>query len=126
MSSGLNAPALPPVDGAAVLAAPGIFGQSSYFFAEGVVDRDAETIFIHPCHHATKIQSVIRAAFQNIVLPLMDHFMRQCRQGLVVLVGSLSSQKDCRELDAAPSARVVCHTREWVSRSDSAHKHTGR
>ena len=126
MPSRLNASALPPVDGAAVLAAPSIFGQSRHFFAEGMVDRDAEPIFIHPCHHATKVQSMIRATFQNIVLPLMDHFMRQRRQGFVVLTEFLSPQQDGRKFDATSAVVFVGYTREGMPRADSAHKHTGR
>jgi len=90
-----------------------------------MVDRDAEALLIHPRHHATKIHSMIGATLQDIVLRLMNHFMRQRRQNLMVLVGSISLQEDSREFDATPPAVVVSRPCEWMSRSDPTDKHTG-
>jgi hypothetical protein len=40
-------------------------------------DRNAEPVTIHHVHLSAKIRPVIRTAFEDVELPLMDHFMRQ-------------------------------------------------
>ena len=111
----LNAAALSAVNGAAPLAAPDILGQGRDVFAHRVVDGNAEAFLVHPCHHAAKVHSMIRAALQNIVLPLMNHFMRQRRQDLMILMWSVALQEDGGEFDATPHARIVAHVRRRMS-----------
>lgn len=96
MATRLNGSALPLVNATAVLAPPSISGQGGHFFAQRVIDRDAEAVLVHARHHAPKIHTVIRAALQNIVLPLMNHFMRQGHDGFVILLGVVFLKKHCR------------------------------
>jgi hypothetical protein len=88
----LDGPALPSVEVSASLTAPGILGEGGYLMAKRVVDRNAEAVSIHLSHHAAKIRPMVRAALQDIVLPLMDHFMREC--GHEVSMVMASSEED--------------------------------
>jgi hypothetical protein len=47
VASRLDGPALSLIEAAAVLAAPGIFGQGRHFFSQRVIDRDAQAVAIH-------------------------------------------------------------------------------
>jgi hypothetical protein len=122
MASRLNGPALTPVDGAALLAAPGIFCQGGHFFAQRVIDRDAKAVLIHTRHHATKIHPVIRTTLQDIVLPLVNHFVRQGHDGLVILL-KIVLEEDRRESDASSSREFVRRLRERMPWSNPADKH---
>src|SRR5574340_571752 len=122
--SRLDGPALPSIDVSALLAAPGILGQGGHLSAKRVVDRDAEAVLIHPHHHAAKIGAMVRAALQDIVLPLMDHFMRECGQGLAALVRAVPMEEDRREFDAT-SGRIARSLGGDLSRSDPADEHAG-
>ncbi len=119
MPSGLNAAALSPVNGTALLAAPGELSQCRDLFVHRVIDGNTEAMPVHPAHHAAEICSMIRAALQNIVLPLVNHFMRQRRDSLLVSVRSVSMQKDRGQFDAAPPAGIACFIRQSMSRPRS-------
>jgi hypothetical protein len=73
----LDRPALAPVQISALLAPPGIAGERIHFLVEGMIDRDSQPVLIHAMHHPPEIGAVIRPPLQNIVLPLMDDFMRE-------------------------------------------------
>lgn len=119
----LNGPALAAVDGATMLAAPGILGQGGHGSAQRVIDRNAEAVLVHARHHATKIETVIRAPLQDVILPLMNHFVRQGHHGLVLLLRAVALKQNCREADAPSSPLFVGGLWEHMLRSDSADKH---
>lgn len=125
MASRLNGPALPLIEAAAVLAAPGIFGQRGDFFCQGVIDRDAEAVTIHLTHHATKIGPVIRATFQDIVLPLVNHFVRQGHDGFVARLRVIGLKQHRRQSDATSSGWWLGGARERLSWTDPADEHPG-
>lgn len=76
VSARFDGPALAPVDATTLPASPGEFGESQHFFLQRMVERDRQrAVAIHLGHLAQEVLSMIRAAFQDIVLPLMDHFM---------------------------------------------------
>ena len=125
MPARLNGPTVSLVDATAVLAPPGISGQSGHFFAQRVIDRDTETISIHPGHHATKISAMIRATLQDIVLPLVNHFVRQGHDGFVVLLQVVRLKEHGRQPDASSSGRLLGGARKRLPRSDPADKHSG-
>ncbi len=125
MASWLNAPALSLVNVPAVLAAPGILCQRGDFFAQRVVDRDPQPVLIHPGHHATKIGAMIRAAFQDIVLPLVNHFVRQGHDGLVAGLRVVGGEQHCRQSDAPLPGWVLGGAHERLPWSKPASKHSG-
>ena len=126
MAARLNGPALPLIEAPAVLASPGILGQRGDFFAERVVDRDSQAVTIHLGHHATKIGPMVRATLQDIVLPLVNHFVRQGHDGFVAGIRVVGFKQHCRESDAAPSGRFLDRAHERLSWSDPADEHPGR
>jgi hypothetical protein len=126
VASRLDGPALSLIEAAAVLAAPGIFGQRSYFFAQRVIDRDAQAVAIHPDHHATKIGPMIRATLQDIVLPLVNHFVRQGHDGFVARLRAVGLKQHRRQSDATSSGWCLGGARERLSWPDAADKHAGR
>ncbi len=87
MASWLNGPALSLVHAATVLATPGILGQRGHCVAQRVIDRDTQAVPIHLGHHATKVGTMVRTTLQNIVLPLVNHFVRQSHDSVVALLG---------------------------------------
>jgi hypothetical protein len=71
-----------------------------------MVDGDRQgTVPIHLGHLAEKIRPMIRPPFQDIVLPLMNHFVRQRAHDLLLSIlaplGDLSEQGK-REANFAP------------------------
>src|SRR5438105_3575677 len=66
------------VDPAASHTVPGVTEQGRHVVRQRMAYGDAEAGPIHGCHHATKVVSVIRPTFADIVLPLMDHLVGQC------------------------------------------------
>jgi len=55
-----------------------------------MIDRDAEAIQVHARHHATEILTMIRATLEDVVLPLMDHFVRQGRHRFAIQTNVLN------------------------------------
>ena len=125
MPARLNGPTVSLVDATAVLAPPGISGQCGHFFAQRVIDRDAKAVSIHLGHHAAKIGAMIRATLQDIVLPLVNHFVRQGHNGFVVLLQVVWLKKHGRQPDTTSSGRLLGGARERLPRSDPADKHSG-
>lgn len=90
----LYGPALAPIDAAALAAAPGEFREGKYFGLKGVVDRDGQfSVSIHLRHLAEKVRSVVRSAFKQIILPLMDHFMSKGADEFIAPVRMMGHQR---------------------------------
>lgn len=73
----MNGPPMPSIPGPAPCALPGIFAERLDFILQGMADRDSERVPIDPHHHVVEILPMIRAAFPDIELPLVDHLMGQ-------------------------------------------------
>lgn len=72
----LNRPSLAAVDPAALAAAPSKAGQGMHFLFERMIDRDGEfAVAIHFGHLSEKIRAMVRAPLEDVVLPLVNHFM---------------------------------------------------
>ena len=72
----LNRPPLAAVDPATLATPPGKAGQGMHFLFERMVDRDGEfAITIHFGHLSQKIRAMVRATLEDVVLPLVNHFM---------------------------------------------------
>ena len=65
-------------------ALPRIFGQGFDLSIECVANRDSQAIPVHQFHHAAEIGTVIRAPLKHIELPLVNHFVRQCANDLLL------------------------------------------
>ncbi len=66
---------------------PGISAQITNALYEGMAHSDAEAGPIHRRHHPSKVVAMIGLAPADIMLPLMDYFVRQravhFREGLI-------------------------------------------
>ena len=84
MAAWLNRPPLASVDTAALPAAPSEAGEVKHFLLERMVDRDRQgAVPIHLGHLPQKFSSMIRPPFEDVVLPLMDHLVREGADELV-------------------------------------------
>jgi len=93
VASGLYGFALAPVDATALPAAPGKFRKVQHFLLERMVNRDGQgAIAVHLSHLAQKVRSMIRSPFEDIVLPLMDHFMGEGAGQFIQSIGCASQQ----------------------------------
>lgn len=103
MAARLDRPPLAMVNAAALPAAPGKAGQGEHFLLEGMVDRDGQcAVPIHFGHLSEKFSSVIRPPLEDVVLPLMNHLMREGADELVPAIGRTGQQgleKRKREAD---------------------------
>jgi hypothetical protein len=77
MSTRLDCPSLASVLKPAPSTPPYVPGERIHVLAQRVIDRDAQPIAVHACHHALEVRAVVRTALQDIILPLVDHLMRQ-------------------------------------------------
>ena len=77
MAAGADAPAVPPVNPATTHAMPLVASQRIDPLLQRVMDRDIQTVLIHHCHQMAEIMAVVRPAFPDVKLPLMDHLMGQ-------------------------------------------------
>ena len=84
VTTGTNRLSLPMVITAAFRTAPGVFGQRMDGLIQRVADRDPETVAVHDRHHSMKLGPVIRVPLQNIVLPLVNHLVRQRPDNLLI------------------------------------------
>lgn len=90
----LYGPALAAVDAAALAAAPGEFREGLHFCLKRMVDRDSQfAVTIHLAHLAEKVRSVVRSAFEQVELPLMDHFMGEGADEFVAAVRIVGHQR---------------------------------
>ena len=126
MPARVDRPAVPPVDGPAMLAAPGVFCQGRDGPAERVIQRDAEPILVHARHHAAKVRPMVRATLQDVVLPLVNHFMRQGDERFALWIRTTVWQEDRRQSDATAWCAFVRCLGNSVPWSDPADKHPGR
>jgi hypothetical protein len=86
----LDRPALASVHMATLPAAPGKLGQCEDFLMEGMIDRNSQrTIAIHLGHLPEEVGSVVGASLGQVILPLMDHFMRQRARDFLFAIGRL-------------------------------------
>jgi hypothetical protein len=130
MSAWLNRPSLASVDTAALPAAPGEAGEGKHFLLERMVDRDRQgAIPIHLGHLPQKFSSVIRPPLEDVVLPLMDHLMRESANELVPAIlrtGQQGFEEWKGEADFTLCGfvkRVRCPGR---TRAGAAHEHADR
>jgi hypothetical protein len=65
------------VQPAAFRAAPGVLAEGLYGILKGMVQGDAQSIVIHFFHLADEVRPVARPSLEYIVLPLVNHFVRQ-------------------------------------------------
>src|SRR4029078_8426277 len=55
-----------------------------HFLLQGVIDRNGEcAVAVHLLHLAEEIRAMIRTPLEDVVLPLVDHFMRHCADEFV-------------------------------------------
>lgn len=87
MAFWMNGPPMAPIARATANALPHILAQRQHLVVEGVPDRDPQRVTIDSLHHSAKIIPVVRAAFPDVELPLVDHLVgkgaNQLRKGLL-------------------------------------------
>jgi len=90
---GLNRPSLAAIHSSALPATPGKSREGENFLLQGMIDGDRQgPVPIYLGHLAEKIHAMIRPSLQNVVLPLMNHFVRQrVRNLLLAILTSLGS-----------------------------------
>jgi len=85
----LNRPPMAAVNPAALAAAPGKAGQGMYLLLERMIDGNGEfAITIHLAHLSQKVRAMVRAPSENVVLPLVNHFMCEGADELMSAIGS--------------------------------------
>lgn len=130
MAARLDRPPLAMVNAAALPAAPSKAGQGEHFLLEGMVDRDGQcAVPIHFGHLSEKFSSVIRPPLEDVVLPLMDHLVRQCADELVPAVGCTGQQglqKRKREADLTLRGFVRNVPLPGGARAGAAYEHADR
>src|SRR5690349_5235311 len=87
-----------------------------------MTNRNAKAIAVHDGHHAMKLRSMIGTPLQDIVLPLVNHFVRQGSDEFVV---RLILEQRNRQPNQS-SFRVVHPRTCQGSRSQMTHKHPNR
>ena len=74
----LDRPSMAPVNAPASSAAPGKAGKGLHFFFQRMVDRHGKSaVSVHLPHLPEEIRSVIRPPLEDVVLPLVNHLVRQ-------------------------------------------------
>lgn len=65
-----------------------------HFLFERMIDRDGEfAMTIHFRHLSQKICAMVRASLEDVVLPLMNHFMCEGAYELISSAGSTAQQE---------------------------------
>jgi len=83
----LNRPPLASVHSAALPTTPGKSRQGEDFLLQRMVDSDRQgAVPIHLGHLAEKSRPMIRPPLQDVVLPLMNHFVRQRIDDLLLAI----------------------------------------
>lgn len=94
------------VDFSTPLAPPGMSCQRPRFVRQRVVNGNAEEpVTVDLPHLSSKVRTMIRPAFQNVVLPLMDHLVGQCVEDDLFVGQTLRRQspdQGKRQSNAAP------------------------
>src|SRR5262245_18194847 len=126
----LNCPPLAAVDPAALAAAPGKAGQCMHFLFERMIDRDGEfAITIHFGHLSQKIRPMVRTSLEDVVLPLVNHFMCEGADELISATGSTAQQEfeeGERETDFALRGFVRSASTPGRAWAGPAHEHADR
>lgn len=84
------------------------------------------TVPIHLGHFAEKIRPVIRPTFQGVVLPLMNHFVRQRTHDLLLAIRAPLDdllEQGKGQADFACSRRAMTIPIQSGSRSSVTHEH---
>ena len=117
-----DAAALALIDPTAQEALPGILGQRSDGLFHAVVNRDAEPVAIHRRHLAMEIRSMVGASLKPIVLPLVNHLVRERADKFRV---RLVPEQGRRKPDQAPLLSGGGVVDRWGSRAEAADEHPG-
>jgi hypothetical protein len=126
----LNRASLPLVQSATLLAAPGESSQGEDFLLQRMVDGDRQgPVSIHLGHLAEKILSMIWPPLEDVELPLMNHFVCQRIDDLLLsifaLLGGLLEQGQGEANLRSDGWAKTIPIQPWP-RSSAAHKHTDR
>ena len=126
----LNRPPLSLVQSAALPAAPGESRQREDFLLQRMVDGDRQgPVSIHLGHLAEKIRAMIWPPFQNVELPLMNHFVRQRIHDLLLpilaCVGDLLEQGQGEANFACDGRAKTLLIQPWL-RASTTREHTDR
>ena len=90
VSTRLNRSSLASIYPAALPTAPSELCKSQDFLLQGMVDGDRESaVPIHLGHLPEKARPMVWPLFQNVVLPLMNHFVRQRAPNLLLAILAL-------------------------------------
>lgn len=82
------------VDPSALPAAPRKAGQREHLLLKPMIDRDGQfAAVVHLVHLAQEFLPVIRAPFENVELPLMNHLMRNGADEFVLSVRCAGHQR---------------------------------
>ncbi len=101
----------------ALYATPGILAQGLDRVIERVTDGDPEAIAVHVDHLAIEVRPMIGPALQDVVLPLVNHLVRERFDDFLC---RLTRKQMGGQLDHAPREPPV-----GMSRADPAHEHPG-
>jgi hypothetical protein len=78
MQAWTDGPTVPPVDTSTTDAMPLVAGQRINAVVQTVMDCDFQSVLIHHPHQVAEVISVVRPAFFDVKLPLMNHFVGYC------------------------------------------------
>jgi hypothetical protein len=124
----LNRPSLSLVQSAALPAAPGESRQRENFLLQRMVHGDRQgPVSIHLGHLAEKILSMIWPPLEDVELPLMNHFVRECIHDLLLPI--LACPDDLLE-QGKGEANFTCDGRakplliQPRLRASTTHEHT--
>ena len=126
----LNRASLPLVQSTTLLAAPGESSQGEDFLLQRMVDGDRQgPVSIHLGHLAEKILSMIWPPLEDVELPLMNHFVRERIDDLLLPIGAgfddLLEQGQGEANFACDWRAKTLLTQPW-SWSSTTHEHTDR
>ena len=126
----LNGPSLASVDSAALAAAPGKAGQGKHFLLERMVDRNGQlAVTIHFGHLSQKVLAMIRPPLEDVVLPLVNHFVRDSADELISAIGTTCQQgfeERKRESDFTLRGSMRGASAPGRARTGSTHEHADR
>ena len=126
----LNRPPLASVDPAALPAAPGKAGQGEHFLLERMVNRDGQdALTIHFGHLSQKVRAMVRTPLEDVVLPLVDHLVRESADELISAIGTACQQgfeERKRESDFTLRGSLRGTPAPGRARTGSTHEHADR
>src|SRR5574341_132084 len=110
MSARFDRRTLASVHTAALPAAPGKAGQCKDLLLQRMIDRDGQqAIAIHFSHLPQKVRPVIGTPLEDVILPLVNHFVRQRARDFVLAIDGLrgSSRQQRHRKPNLPMTRHV-------------------